>query len=123
MKVLAKIARRKNTNELPNRRELVEMDLFDTDRNPLEFPTASGSSSSGIERNHTPGGPWSGTGTVEIVVPWDVLSTPSPIVEITTDHHIKLLEVGQYLVNFEASFEVNVSAETLLDAGAFIGVY
>lgn len=33
-KILAKIARRNNSNELPDRRELVEMDLFDTDRNP-----------------------------------------------------------------------------------------
>lgn len=45
MKILAKIARRNNGNELPERRELVEMDLFDTDRNPWplgasEFPAA-----------------------------------------------------------------------------------
>jgi hypothetical protein len=40
MKILAKIARRNNSNELPDRRELVEMDLFDTDRNP--WPGQSG---------------------------------------------------------------------------------
>lgn len=34
MKILAKIARRHDGEELPDRRELVEMDLFDTDRNP-----------------------------------------------------------------------------------------
>lgn len=39
-KILAKIARRKNSNALPDRRELVEMDLFDTDRNP--WPGALG---------------------------------------------------------------------------------
>jgi hypothetical protein len=33
-KILAKYARRNNSDELPDRRELVEMDLFDTDRNP-----------------------------------------------------------------------------------------
>jgi hypothetical protein len=33
-KVLAKIARRNNGNELPRRNELVETELFDTDRNP-----------------------------------------------------------------------------------------
>lgn len=33
-KILAKIARRHDGEELPDRRELVEMDLFDTDRNP-----------------------------------------------------------------------------------------
>lgn len=33
-KILAKIKRKHNGDELPDRRELVEMDLFDTDRNP-----------------------------------------------------------------------------------------
>lgn len=33
-KILSKIERRNNSNELPRRNELVEMDLFDTDRNP-----------------------------------------------------------------------------------------
>jgi hypothetical protein len=33
-KILAKIARRNNGNELPKRNELVETELFDTDRNP-----------------------------------------------------------------------------------------
>lgn len=41
MKILANIARRHNTDELPDRRELVEMDLFDTDRNPWD-PSGSG---------------------------------------------------------------------------------
>jgi hypothetical protein len=34
MKILAKIARRNNGNKLPRRNELVETELFDTDRNP-----------------------------------------------------------------------------------------
>lgn len=33
-KILAKFARRNNSDKLPRRNELVEMDLFDTDRNP-----------------------------------------------------------------------------------------
>lgn len=41
-KILAKIQRRNNGNELPDRRELVEMDLFDTERNP--WPGAIGNS-------------------------------------------------------------------------------
>ena len=41
-KILAKIKRRHNSNELPDRRELVEMDLFDTDRNPWPGKGASG---------------------------------------------------------------------------------
>lgn len=45
MKILSKIKRRTNEDELPRRGEYVEMDLFDTDRNPLEFP----SSNDGIE--------------------------------------------------------------------------
>lgn len=41
MKILSKIARRHGGDELPDRRELVEMDLFDTDRNPWT-PEGSG---------------------------------------------------------------------------------
>lgn len=41
MKILSKIKRRTNEDELPRRGEYVEMDLFDIDRNPLEFPTSS----------------------------------------------------------------------------------
>jgi hypothetical protein len=41
-KILAKIKRRHNSNELPDRRELVEMDLFDTDRNPWPGKGGSG---------------------------------------------------------------------------------
>lgn len=40
MKILSKIKRRTNGDELPHRGEYVEMDLFDTDRRPLEFPAA-----------------------------------------------------------------------------------
>lgn len=39
MKILSKIKRRTNEDELPRRGEYVEMDLFDTDRNPLSFPS------------------------------------------------------------------------------------
>lgn len=40
MKILSKIKRRTNEDELPRRGEYVEMDLFDTDRHPLEFPSS-----------------------------------------------------------------------------------
>src|SRR5258708_4029855 len=42
MKILSKIKRRNHGDALPHRGEYVEMDLFDTDRKPLEFPTGGG---------------------------------------------------------------------------------
>jgi hypothetical protein len=46
MKILTKIKRRNNGDALPHRGEYVEMDLFDTDRNPLDLtpPAPSGGS-------------------------------------------------------------------------------
>jgi hypothetical protein len=42
MKILSKIKRRNNGDDIPKRGHYVEMELFDTDRNPLEFPDAAG---------------------------------------------------------------------------------
>lgn len=41
MRVLSKIKRRADGDELPKRGHLVEMDLFDTDRNPLDLSSST----------------------------------------------------------------------------------
>src|SRR4051794_11912290 len=51
MKILSKIARRHGGDELPDRRELVEMDLFDTDRNPWS-PAAGGDGADELWTRH-----------------------------------------------------------------------
>lgn len=103
MKILSKIHR--GTTE--QRHQLVEMDLFDTDRNPLEFPSAPPSKVvwSALAPDPT-FAPWTGPNPREIVIPWPQLSGDTAIAELTSDHRINLLETGIYLVQFEGGFTV-----------------
>jgi hypothetical protein len=125
VKVLAKIKRRNNGDDLPRRGHLVEMDLFDRERNPLEFPEATTGVATAKHwaRNLNPdtsAAPWSGSDTT-IVVPWG--AADGEFVETTSGRRIRLLESGVYLVNFEASFYIYDTPTDPVFAGAMIAYY
>ena len=122
MKILAKMKRRNNGDDLPKRGHYVEMDLFDTDRNPLTIP----SSSRTIIR----------TKTGQIPVPYDSTVPPwrpfpwsrrigLPINDSdgelvvapteTTDPAVKLVQSGSFLIGMRANMNLDWTGES----GAF----
>lgn len=127
MRILAKIHKRQRGDESAYQ----EMELFDTDRNPLEFPATPAAAAptrvlwSGYTPSDTTVDPWTGTGDREIVIPWTALIGNNEIAELTADYRINLLQTGIYLVQFEGGFTVGYNGGTTEpdfgERGALIG--